>query len=455
MQENPLSVVTSALNGDGPSEWIQTAALPFTSNPWKLAWNDVLLFFYELRYLPIVVSPVFRFNSGHLDELYPSAANLFCVATHVVLSICQIAFLLSLPLFLIWPAPFGVATLAVFAASFIFANKLLCDWLLNGSEATIESKVDLSCFPKHDEEQWIFLNGVAVGSHWLQSNVDRLALSFGRRVLGVHNPTTSVVFDVLQCLIQRDFSFATQDVRNAYGEIKKALARPATSKVVFIVHSQGGIEGSLILDWLYADVPGVLLKKLEVYTFGNAANHFNDPEHAPDDYQPGKGLTPVDDDPALRVVRHIEHYANSTDFVSRWGVLFFASQRAGKNRYRGRIYECNRAGHLLNQHYLDEMFPLDEDTGIGLAENNPFMSTAVEVAANAKPVQDANITEAKQSKRRHKRREHMRSPTGKVVVRNLTCLTDADPTSHVPQEHLTVGKLSRLWTYRNGLTPPD
>ena len=92
--------------------------------------------------------------------------------------------------------------------------------------------------------------------------------------------STGVVFDVVQCLIQRDFSYATQDIRDAYQELKKALTSPSVKKVVFIAHSQGGIEGSLILDWLLADLPGRFTKKLEVYTFGNAANHFNNPEHA-------------------------------------------------------------------------------------------------------------------------------------------------------------------------------
>lgn len=60
-------------------------------------------------------------------------------------------------------------------------------------------------------------------------------------------------------------------------EVKKALSDEKNTKVVFILHSQGGIEGSAIIDWLLQELPQNLLSKLEVYTFGNAANHFNNP----------------------------------------------------------------------------------------------------------------------------------------------------------------------------------
>jgi hypothetical protein len=82
---------------------------------------------------------------------------------------------------------------------------------------------------------------------------------------------------VVECLIQRNWGYATNDVRVCYRIIKEKLYNPRYSKVVFILHSQGGIEGSLILDWLLQELPQDLLSKLEVYTFGNAANHFNNP----------------------------------------------------------------------------------------------------------------------------------------------------------------------------------
>jgi hypothetical protein len=89
--------------------------------------------------------------------------------------------------------------------------------------------------------------------------------------------SSGILFDVIECLIQRNWGYATTDVRVGSQIIKKALYNPRYSKIVFILHSQGGIEGGLILDWLLQELPQDLLSKLEVYTFGNAANHFNNP----------------------------------------------------------------------------------------------------------------------------------------------------------------------------------
>lgn len=66
-------------------------------------------------------------------------------------------------------------------------------------------------------------------------------------------------------------------MRICYRIIKEKLYNPQYSKVIFILHSQGAIEGSMIIDWLLQELPQNLLAKLEVYTFGNAANHFNNP----------------------------------------------------------------------------------------------------------------------------------------------------------------------------------
>src|SRR4051812_30944104 len=95
--------------------------------------------------------------------------------------------------------------------------------------------------------------------------------------ISFHTSRTGIIFDVLQCLIQRDFCYATQDVRDCYKLIKNDLSNPSYKKVILILHSQGGIEGGLILDWIFGDVPEDLTRKLEVYTFGNAASHFNNP----------------------------------------------------------------------------------------------------------------------------------------------------------------------------------
>lgn len=197
----------------------------------------------------------------------------------------------------------------------------------------------------------------------------------------------------MECLVQRSLGYATSDVRVCYSIIKEKLYNPKYSKVIFILHSQGGIEGSLILDWLLQELPQDLLCKLEVYTFGNAANHFNNPHRyvgaqaqamrnpalasvdashtadgdgrassrppTPTSPPPegsdgdnsaaagaGPAPAPVRDQPShfalrsetsstnpasvsYRAIGHIEHYAHTTDFVALWGVLHFATSARG------------------------------------------------------------------------------------------------------------------------------
>ncbi|PON28990.1 hypothetical protein TGAM01_v202098 [Trichoderma gamsii] len=192
----------------------------------------------------------------------------------------------------------------------------------------------------HDDEYWIFLNGICVG--------------FG------------VVFDLVQCLIQRALLYATSDIRQCYVLVKKALYRQGVKKVILILHSQGGIEGGMILDWLLDEVPQDLLQYLEVYTFGCLANHFSNPYRS---ITPSAATAEFSarevvafEDIHGRAISHIEHYANAYDFASRWGVLNFTKAKPKdplENCFMGKVFVNPRAGHQLNQHYLDSIFPLD------------------------------------------------------------------------------------------------
>ena len=139
-----------------------------------------------------------------------------------------------------------------------------------------------------------------------------------------------IVFDILQCLIQRDFGYSTNEIRDAYSYVKSNLIEPKHQKVILIVHSQGGIIASLMLDWLLAELPRDALQKLEIYTFASAANHLNNPScvmRAQHD-----GTQEAGSDSCTKAIRYIEHYANNNDFVSQWGVLNFASV---ENRFMG------------------------------------------------------------------------------------------------------------------------
>ncbi|MCJ1392014.1 hypothetical protein MMC18_004881 [Xylographa bjoerkii] len=200
----------------------------------------------------------------------------------------------------------------------------------------------------YEHERWLFINGCITGHRGLQLNVNRLAQTFGRPVTGIHNQTYGLIADLLECLVQRCLAFNTMDVRVAYDYTKACLLDPTVNKVVLIVHSQGGIIASLVLDSLYADLPCAIISKLEVYTFGSAASHFNDPH--------------ISRPPAAPkyCVPHIEHYVNELDLVPRWGVLYNVCQVLD-NKYCGNVFvRMGASGHLFNQHYMDPIFPLDE-----------------------------------------------------------------------------------------------
>ncbi|KAJ5046309.1 uncharacterized protein L3040_003556 [Drepanopeziza brunnea f. sp. 'multigermtubi'] len=381
----------------------------YTGSPWVLLQHDIASAFHYILFLPFIIFPLFPLKSGPLCELYPSSANLYDISLHIILILLQLPFVLSVPFWVVFPLWWVLIGVAVFVG----VNEAIC-WLLNGKEMEVWSKDEyVEGRGTFENEQWIFLNGVAAGN-WLQNNVDRLALTFGRPVLGVHNRTNGIIFDVVQCLIQRNFTYATQDVRDCYQIIKRTLYQPHLTKVIFILHSQGGIMGGMIIDWLLQEVPQDLLAKLEVYTFGNAANHFNNPHlhllsqqaalrspskpyttktttsvhyhdplpngnHHQNGNRNGNGdsngtvLSPPathsqtsrQQTPSGKAIRYIEHYAHTADFVARWGVLHFTTAFSSSSslspmapRFMGRVFEREGKGHQMNMHYLDAMFPL-------------------------------------------------------------------------------------------------
>lgn len=330
----------------------------------------------------------------------------------------------------------------------------------------------------------------------MQNNLNRLALTFGRPILGVHNRTSGIVFDVVECLIQRNFSYATTDVRECYKILKNVLYDPAKSKVVFVLHSQGGIEGGLVLDWLLQEMPQDLLSKLEVYTFGNAANHFNNPHRhimsqalsqekplaamsttvtemsssIPRNRVSKNGVPPTltnEESSALstasrkssaakdRAIAHVEHYAHATDFVAIWGVLHFATNKMGSRqlpRFLGRLFarSTGRGGHQLNQHYLDGMFPLARDpkTGqfVGADEENDFMDEVVKMGAEGAAMD--NVREAFDVSYCGTEGFGSGEVSTPVEVHGVE-------TKKARGKDVKVRDLSRLWSYRNGRRPPE
>ncbi|ORY70997.1 uncharacterized protein BCR38DRAFT_329233 [Pseudomassariella vexata] len=394
-------------------------ALPYAISPKRLLWNDFWTLLENATYLPGIIFPVWAGRHEPLNELSSTWCNARSLAFHFILIVFQLGFICSIPLFLFLPTTTSLA----YILSFIALNELAVR-SFNGPKDKEFVKIPnggIPIAPGTETERWVFVNGVAVGDHWLQNNLQRLANTFRRRIIGVHNPTLGIIFDVVQCLIERDFNYTVPDIRQGFAYVKQQLMQDdeVVSKVILILHSQGGIEGGMIVDWLLADMPQQKLAKLEIYTFGNAANHFNNPmakdgKH----FLAGRNY--------FRSIGHIEHYANVGDFVARFGVLNFTTKdkqlgsndddEKSENRFVGTVFKRYGTGHMLNQHYLENMFTMK---GNEVLESNPFMDSPV-------------VVDEEYLNNNPKHRERLQNGG-----------------------ELTVKSMSRLWLYRNGGTPKE
>ena len=143
--------------------------IPYTANPLLLILNDLMLFVQITitwpitAGLPSIVLPLFPMRSGSLDELEFTVSNLWTVVLHVILVSAQILFILSLiPLALVGLPLFYF----LYVVGFVVGNQWVST-LLNGPrrQGSFQSHPDCvkGNWPKHEDEKWIFINGVAVG----------------------------------------------------------------------------------------------------------------------------------------------------------------------------------------------------------------------------------------------------------------------------------------------------
>ena len=211
----------------------------------------------------------------------------------------------------------------------------------------------------------------------------------------------------------------------------------------------------------------------------------------------GKALPVISEMLPERVVAHIEHYCNSGDMVTRWGALFSAKQIL-QNRFCGHIFiNEGVTGHMLNQHYLSDMFPTHhKKAGAGHAQGTsseakhhgvPFLDRVVRLdtatvtqrdakakhqlavmrqesaslddhshVAHATPVSEVHHT---QSKAQH---ADIFLKLGEGTELTSKDLSGAEGSrisvvkSHDPKEEYkgkTVRQLSRLWRYLDGADP--
>ena len=135
--------------------------LPYTGSPPRLLLSDTLLSLRNLPYLPSIILPLAPWPSGRLDELFPSPENVFDLVVHSILFVLQAAFLLSLPLSLMFMTP--ALWMIAYILGFCLANHVLCRISLNGSRVIYRSRVPLIKSAEHQKEHWIWINGVAAG----------------------------------------------------------------------------------------------------------------------------------------------------------------------------------------------------------------------------------------------------------------------------------------------------
>ncbi|EEP77753.1 predicted protein [Uncinocarpus reesii 1704] len=272
---------------------------------------------------------------------------------------------------------------------------------------------------------------LGLSSYGLKQNCDCLAQIFGRPIIGIHNPTYGLIGDLLECIIQRSLSFNNYSIRFTYDYVKKLLVDPKIDKIVLIGHSQGGIIVSMVLDLLFTDLPAENMAKLEVYTFGSAASYFNNPLRA---------IDPRSSAPRTGVIPYIEHYVNGEDLVPRWGILYNV-RTILENKFAGKIFiRTNITGHMLNQHYLDCMFPVPGDQQEG--EQPGFLDQVVEVDETTPHARNRLIHKV------------LNVPAKASSTEDGRCLSISEDMSGSPIASLrTVRELSRLWRYMGGNDP--
>ena len=235
-------------------------------NPIRLFLNDAAVLFTVLQYAPWIIIP-FR-TSDKSCELYVGPSSARDLLLQGWLSVVEITFLVAaIPVIMLLPGIMSVA-IAVMCCALI----IVLSWPMQGPRiaySMMDGDTVLSA-EQHGSERWLFVNGCATGHAGLQKNIDRLSKTFGRAIIGVHNNTYGLVADLIECLIQRCFSYRTMDVRVTYDYVKACLIDPTVTKVVLIGHSQGGIIISLVLDELFADLPRSAVSKLVQLSFGHS-----------------------------------------------------------------------------------------------------------------------------------------------------------------------------------------
>jgi len=192
------------------------------------------------------------------------------------------------------------------------------------------------------KETWMQVNGVCTDREFQGSVGEIIAELFQRDIMLFWNPTQGMLFDLIECMMGRTFNGLTTIGQELAKSLEIELKRKEKSKVVLLAHSQGAIIASNAISTL-VDRKVLELEKLEVYTFGSAADSFRQMEIETSD---GKKKVPL-----------YEHFANHGDLIAQIGVLhwMFTKYSGSRYNYPGRLFVSSKSGHLLGEHYLKNL----------------------------------------------------------------------------------------------------
>lgn len=192
-----------------------------------------------------------------------------------------------------------------------------------------------------------------------QSTLPMLSKLFNRTIMSICAPTYGLPFDMLVLILQRSFpTMMPSPMTNAmYAQIRASLLDRSVSRTVILAHNNGAICASRILRQLYADVSPDKMSKLEIHTFGAAANDFVTPlgGTVAAAVADSKKLAGQQQMHAAGVMEsrepHIEHFAFVNDPLARMGVLRSVREDL-EGRFCGGVFVLNCPGSL---HHGEEM----------------------------------------------------------------------------------------------------
>eukprot|EP00903_Cladosiphon_okamuranus_P019917 g18304.t1 len=219
----------------------------------------------------------------------------------------------------------------------------LLSWIFFSDEA----KVTGDSIDAASPESFFYVNGICTTRRMATDTGKELRQMFGRPVTVVHNPTDSILIDLIECIFAKLWtgqSFATsKPCRLLTDKLAEALQNPKKTKVVLIAHSQGTIIASDVLRWLQRcaedkndELKQEDMKKLEIYNLANASHWMKQTDGFP----------------------YIESICNQRDTV---GMLGANAPETVKKMWNidiaGRyIYPTTtRWGHMIGAHYLKHM----------------------------------------------------------------------------------------------------